>query len=217
MKPGKAIIGSVLLCGIILQGWIAQQQFQLHAESYGLMPRVSSSLGGIFTMPLFHASTSHLWGNLLAIFCLSFLLALLAPGLLLRAIIIMWIGGGTVLWLIGRPLWHIGASGLVYGLIAWFPAMALMRRNYSYTVLSLVVFIYYGSAIWGLLPADPGISYEGHISGLLSGILAAYLLRRQVPSDPKPDEPDEELSNEDPYLRFDYRQKEHFTPGDTYE
>lgn len=217
MKPLRAAISSILLCGIILQGWVAQQHFQLHATSYGLMPRDASSLGGIITMPLFHGSAEHLWGNLLALFCLSFLLTLFAPGLLPRAMLIMWLCGGALLWLIGRPAWHIGASGLVYGLIAWFPSLALMRRNQAYTVLTLLVLLYYGSAIWGLLPANPEVSYEGHLSGLISGIIAAFLLRKHIPNDPKSgvDEEEQESDVEDPYRRFDYRHRERITPDDS--
>lgn len=216
MKPLRAAISSFLLCMIILQGWVAQQHFQLNAASYGLMPRNASSLSGIITMPLFHGSAEHLWGNLLALFCLSFLLALFAPGLLPRAIMIMWLCGGALLWLIGRQAWHIGASGLVYGLIAWFPSLALMRRNQAYTVLTLLVLLYYGSAIWGLLPANPEVSYEGHLSGLISGIIAAFLLRKHIPRDPKSSlEEEQESEEEDPYRRFDYRHRERITPDDS--
>jgi membrane associated rhomboid family serine protease len=129
---------------------------------------------------------------------------------------IIWLCGGALLWLIGRPYWHVGASGLVYGLIAWFPSLALMRRNQTYTVLTLLVLLYYGSAIWGLLPANPEVSYEGHLSGLISGIIAAFLLRKNIPKDPKHEAEEEtEYDNEDPYRRFDYRYREQITPDDS--
>lgn len=217
MSISKSLVGSILLCAIIFQGWIAQNHFQLRAEDYGLFPRNLTSLGSILSMPLFHASPEHLWGNLLSLFCLSFLLGLFAPGLLARAILIIWLAGGALLWLIGRPLWHIGASGLVYGLIAWFPAMALLRRSHTYQVLSLVVLIYYGSALWGLLPADPRVSYDGHLSGLLAGILAALLLRGHIPQDPKPEHDTQVESEEDEYMRFDYRNQGQPTPDDNSE
>ncbi|MEN9511060.1 MAG: hypothetical protein RLZZ370_879 [Bacteroidota bacterium] len=220
-KPGKALLHSILLCLIILNGALAQSHFQLQATDYGILPRSAETLSGVLTMPLFHASAEHLWGNLLALFSLSFLLGLFAPGLLPRAILIMWLLSGSILWMIGRPLWHIGASGLVYGLIAWFPALALWRRNQAYNVLTLLVLIYYGSAVWGLFPANPQVSYEGHISGLISGILTAFFLRKHVPQDPKKDsdaDPAEVDGNEeDRYMQFDYRRESNATPSDNSE
>lgn len=219
-KPGKALLNSILLCVIILNGSLAQSHFQLQAADYGILPRTAETLSGVLTMPLFHASAEHLWGNLLGLFSLSFLLGLFAPGLLPRAILFMWLLSGSILWMIGRPLWHIGASGLVYGLIAWFPTMALLRRNQAYNVLTLLVLIYYGSAIWGLFPANPQVSYEGHISGLISGILAAVILRKHVPQDPKREsgsDAAEDDADDDRYMRFDFRQERAATPDDNSE
>ncbi|MEY3982995.1 MAG: hypothetical protein RL160_552 [Bacteroidota bacterium] len=219
-KPGKALLNSILLCVIILNGSLAQSHFQLQATDYGILPRTTETLSGVLTMPLFHASAEHLWGNLLALFSLSFLLGLFAPGLLPRAILSIWLLSGFMLWMIGRPLWHIGASGLVYGLIAWFPTMSLLRRNQAYHVLTLLVLIYYGSAVWGLFPANPQVSYEGHISGLISGMLTAIILRKHIPQDPpKEDRSDvmDEHAYEDRYMRFDFRKEDTVTPGDNSE
>jgi membrane associated rhomboid family serine protease len=220
IKPGKALLNSILLCVIILNGSLAQSHFQLQATDYGILPRSAETLSGVLTMPLFHASAEHLWGNLLALFSLSFLLGLFAPGLLPRAILIMWLLSGFILWTIGRPLWHIGASGLVYGLIAWFPAMAILRRNQAYNVLTLLVLIYYGSAIWGLFPGNPQVSYEGHISGLISGIITAIFLRNHVPQDPKTESGSDLTEgdvHEDRYMEFDFRQERTITPDDNSE
>ena len=204
----RALLRPVLLCLGMLACWEAQQYFQLSYTDFGVYPRDMRSLSGILTMPLFHGSSEHLWGNLLSIFSLYALLNFFSPQLTMPSLVIIWLAGGSFLWLIGRASWHIGASGIVYGLIAWFPAMAIMRRNLGYRVLAGIVLLYYGSSLWGLLPYRESISFEGHIAGLMAGVLAAWLLRKNIPEDepgtrrmvPFMKEPEEDL-----YRHFDYR------------
>jgi membrane associated rhomboid family serine protease len=207
----RALLRPFLLSLAMLACWEAQQYFQLSYTDFGVYPRDVRSLSGILTMPLFHGSSEHLWGNLISIFSLYALLSFFSPHLSLAALLIIWLSGGSFLWIIGRASWHIGASGIVYGLIAWFPAMAILRRNLGYRVLAGIVLLYYGSSIWGLFPYRDGVSFEGHIAGLLGGILAAWLLRKGIPEDepgtrriiPLSIEP-----QEDPYEHFDHRQRE---------
>ncbi len=204
----RALLRPFLLGFFMLACWEAQEYFQLSYTDFGVYPRDMRSLSGILTMPLFHGSSEHLWGNLISIFSLYALLSFFSPQLSLAALLIMWFAGGSFLWIIGRSSWHIGASGIVYGLIAWFPAMALLRRNFGYRVLAGIVLIYYGSSLWGLFPYRDGVSFEGHIAGLMAGILAAWFLRKGIPEDepgtrriiPFIVEPDE-----DPYEHFDHK------------
>lgn len=211
----RALLRPFVLSLVMLACWEAQQYFQLSYTDFGVYPRDMRSLSGILTMPLFHGSSEHLWGNLISIFSLYALLSFFSPQLSLAALLIMWFAGGSFLWIIGRSSWHIGASGIVYALIAWFPAMAILRRNLGYRVLAGVVLIYYGSSLWGLFPYRDGVSFEGHIAGLMAGILAAWFLRKGIPEDepgtrriiPLVIEPEE-----DPYERFDHRHKDHGKP-----
>jgi hypothetical protein len=94
--------------------------------------------------------------------------------------------------------------------------MAILRRNFGYRVLAGIILLYYGSSLWGLFPYRDGVSFEGHIAGLMAGVLAAWFLRKGIPEDepgtrrmiPFIVEPDE-----DPYEHFDHNYKG-TDPGD---
>lgn len=100
----------------------------------------------------------------------------------IRTLLIIYLMSGCLVWIFGRPqAWHIGASGLVYGLGSFLFISGVIRRDARSAGLVLLIVSIYGSMVWGLLPYDLTISYESHISGALSGLLCAVLFRKLDP------------------------------------
>jgi membrane associated rhomboid family serine protease len=90
---------------------------------------------------------------------------------------LVWFGSGALAWIIGRPSLHIGASGLIYGLLAYVFVSGILRRDMRSVSVSLLVGFFYGSMIWGVLPIRPQMSWEMHLSGALFGVLLAFVFR----------------------------------------
>jgi membrane associated rhomboid family serine protease len=114
---------------------------------------------------------------------------------------------GLAVWGFGRPVFHIGASGVVYGLVAFVFFSGIFRRNLKSIVLALIVLMYYGSMFLGVLPGREGISWESHLLGGIMGILIAYLYRNQLEDDERPRrytyQDDPHLLKEDFFLKRD--------------
>ena len=109
---------------------------------------------------------------------------------------------GFWLWIIGRPSFHIGASGIIYALASFIFASGIFSKNPRLSALSLVVIFLYGSMIWGILPTNQPISWEGHLSGFFAGVIVALFFRDEVPKRKKyqweiDEEIDEKLLEED--------------------
>ena len=148
--------------------------FLLPINRFGIMPRTLFGLTGIFTSPFLHDGIIHLAANSTGILILGFLFINLEnKNFLIIAILLVLLSGfGT--WLIGRSGYiHIGASGVIYGLIGYLVSAGIFKRNVKSIVISLIVFFLYGGAIIGIFPSDAYISWESHLSGLLSGIILA--------------------------------------------
>jgi membrane associated rhomboid family serine protease len=101
----------------------------------------------------------------------------LYPNSALRVIPLIWIGSGLLGWVIGRPTLHIGASGLLYGLLAFVFVSGVLRRDMRSVSVSLMVWFLYGTMIWGVFPIRPNMSWELHLTGGLIGVLLAWLYR----------------------------------------
>src|SRR5690606_40637259 len=104
----------------------------------------------------------------------------------------LYIFAGVCLWLFGRAVWHIGASGVVYAMAAFHFVSGIIRIDVRLLTLSVTVVFLYGGLIWGLLPINPEISWEGHLWGAISGIVLALLYRKYTIRRDKFDWEDEE-------------------------
>jgi len=152
-------------------------------NAYGLRPRTIGGLIGIPLMPFLHGGWGHLISNTIP---LAVLLVLLAGsraksiGIVVGLVLL----GGLFLWLFGRSSIHIGASGLVYGLIAFLIASGFLERRLGTLLVALLVlFLYGGSMLWGVLPSmNQGVSWDGHLFGAIAGGLLAYSLVFTSPS-----------------------------------
>lgn len=152
---------------------------------YGLKPRSASGLIGILTIPFIHGSWSHLFNNSIPMLVLGWALFKVYPTLAYRTLFWIYILGGVCLWITGRPSYHIGASGIVYGLAGFLFFSGVWRREKEVAALSLLIAFVYGSMWWGVLPVDPSKSWEGHLWGGLAGFLLAFLYRKKGGPQPK--------------------------------
>jgi len=163
--------------------------FHFHLELYkfGLLPRHFSGLLGVFTSPFIHSTDnySHILNNSIPMFVLTWLLFYSYRTVASKVFVFIYIFTGLVVWLIGRETFHIGMSGVIYGLTAFLVASGFYRKNMRVAGISLLVIFLYGSIIWGVIPLDPSISWEGHFFGFLSGLIMAGVFRNSGPQPAK--------------------------------
>lgn len=171
--------GVATLLGLI---WIAfGVDWLLPADltQYGLVPRTSSGLVGILTMPFLHADFGHLFGNTVP---LIILLGLLAGARANSYVVVpqLIVAGGMLLWCFGRTARHVGASGLVYALIAFLIVSGFRERRPIALVISIFVGLSYGATLLtGVLPTvGEGISWDGHLAGAAAGAVIAWTARQ---------------------------------------
>ena len=150
----------------------------LELGRFGLRPRHIDGLIGVFTAPLLHSGARHLFSNTLPLLISLTTILYLYPRSAMRAIPIIWIGSGILAWFIGRSSLHFGASGFVYGLLAFVFISGLLRMDMRSVGVSIMVWFLYGSMIWGVLPIRPHMSWELHLSGAILGVALAIVYRR---------------------------------------
>jgi len=168
---------ALVFIGITWTLFIFDAAFGLRLVRFGLRPGSMAGLTGIFTAPLLHASFEHILSNTLPLFIALTATLYLYPKSAMRVIPVIWLGSGGLSWFIGRPTIHIGASGLVYGLLAYVFVSGIIRNDMRSVSVSLLVGFLYGSMIWGVLPVRPYMSWEMHLTGALLGVLLAVLFR----------------------------------------
>lgn len=151
---------------------------------YGLYPRSWEGLPGIITSPLIHADFNHLFANSVPLFVLGASLFYFYRSIALRVFLLIWLFSNIWVWGMGREAYHIGASGLVYGLAAFLFVSGLIRKEPRLMAISMFVAFLYGSLIWGIFPElfpEKNISWEGHLMGMLAGVIFAIYFRRKGP------------------------------------
>jgi membrane associated rhomboid family serine protease len=147
----------------------------------GVFPRRTSGLVGVLTSPLIHADFSHLVSNTITLFVLMFVLFYTYRKSAIKVFIIVYIFSGLSVWLLARPAYHIGASGLVYGLLSFLFFIGVLRKDSRSIALSLLITFLYGSLVWGVLPIDPKVSFESHLLGAIAGAVCAVIFRKSDP------------------------------------
>ncbi len=148
--------------------------------AFGLIPRHIGGIDGIFGMPVLHASFSHLMSNTPPLVLMGTLLALTATRALLLVNAVIIALGGALVWLFGSNAIHIGASGLVFGWFGFLVARGVVDRSPVTLGAAFLVALVFGSIIWGVLPGQPGVSWEAHLFGALAGAVAALVIRTHV-------------------------------------
>ena len=146
-----------------------------HLNTWGILPRTVTGLRGIPLSPFIHGSLSHLLVNTAPFLVLGGLVALQGRRAILGVSLFVTVTGGAAVWLFGRSAYHIGVSGLIFGYFGYLVARGWYERSLSSILIALATLFFYGSLVWGVLPTTTYISWEGHLFGLLAGILAARI------------------------------------------
>ncbi len=173
----------------------------------GVYPRTIFGLKGILFSPLVHGDWGHLLANTPPLLALSAMILFFYRKVAIPSITLIYFLSGMAVWTFGRSVFHIGASGVIYGLVAFVFFSGLFRRNLKSIILALVVLMYYGSMFLGILPGQDGISWESHLLGAIVGIVIAFLYRNNVEDDERPKrysyEDDPKLLQQDYFLNRD--------------
>jgi|GEM_PF-252307 len=151
-------------------------------DRLGVYPRTLKGALGILLHPFIHENWSHLINNVSTFFLLSTALYYFYHTVANHVLIMIWLLSGLFLWLIGRESYHIGASGIIYGLAFFLFWSGLIISSTSLTAISFIVVFWYGNLVWNMfpLPTNAMISWEGHLSGALAGTIAAFTFRKQL-------------------------------------
>ena len=148
-------------------------------RQFGIIPRNVIGLPGIAAAPFLHVDSQHLVANSGALFVLLIVSLSYDRPMTLKALIIIMLFGGGMVWLTGKGgALHIGASGIIFGLIGFLMCLGLFRREWKALIVSVLITVFYGGALYSLLLYIPGISWSGHVFGFRAGVLAAWRLRR---------------------------------------
>ncbi len=168
----------VLLLWIVF--WVEHRfNFDFHAGA--ILPRTWEGLPGIFLSAFLHADLEHLYNN-----SISMLIFLAAIRFFYReqSMRVIWYGiliSGAFTWVFGRDNYHLGASGLLYALFGFMFFKGLITRYYRLVALSLAIIMFYGGMIWYVFPGvQQNISWEGHLGGLIAGLIFAFSYKTPV-------------------------------------
>ncbi|MEV6431919.1 rhomboid family intramembrane serine protease [Nocardia sp. NPDC051463] len=174
-----------LRAGILISGFVVllygiegvDQLDDSQLDRAGIEPRTADGLWGILWAPVLHGGWDHLIGNTLPVLVLGFLTLLAGIGRGLAATAIIWVVAGIGTWLTGASgSVHLGASALVFGWLTFLISRGWFARSIAQIVVGLLVLAVYGSLLWGVLPGQPGISWQGHLFGAMGGVLAGWVL-----------------------------------------
>ena len=163
---------------------LVEYTFDLSFAQYGLWPRTAKGALGILTAPLIHADFNHLFANSVPLLVLGASLFYFYRSIALQVFILIYLFSNIWVWGMAREAYHIGASGLIYGLASFLFVSGLIRREPRLMAISMLVAFLYGSFIWGIFPElfpDRNISWEGHLMGLLAGVIFGIYFRKGGP------------------------------------
>ena len=199
----KKFLLSIIIPGIfVFLMWlvkIIEVLFDADFSFLGIYPLEMKGLPGILLSPFIHENFKHLFDNSIPLFFLGTAVFYFYSEVALKVSIWTYFLTGMFVWLAGREAWHIGASGLVYGLTSFLFFSGIIRRYFRLTALSLLIVFLYGSMVWGMLPEFyKNVSWESHMLGFVSGIILAVWFRNKGPQKPVYDwmEEEEEIGRE---------------------
>ncbi len=163
---------------------VTEYLLDIRFVTYGLWPRTLDGSIGILTSPLIHADFNHLFANSVPLFILGISLFYFYRSIALKVFILIYLFSNIWVWGIGREAYHIGSSGIVYGLAAFLFASGLIRKEPRLMAISMIVAFLYGSFIWGIFPElfpEKNISWEAHLMGIFAGVIFAIYFKKKGP------------------------------------
>ncbi|MDL9944530.1 rhomboid family intramembrane serine protease [Gordonia sp. ABSL11-1] len=167
------IMAAIAALLFVIEGVDAVTNYRL--DDAGIEPRQVDGLDGILWAPFLHADWQHLFANLIPGLVLGFLLLMSQRFVIVTAIV--WVVSGLGVWLFAPPYSiTVGASGIIFGWLTYLLIRGLFNRDIWQILGGVVLFLIYGSVLWGVLPTDSGVSWQGHLFGAIGGVLAAWYL-----------------------------------------
>jgi membrane associated rhomboid family serine protease len=207
IKAEGAIFRKKLFLSTIIPGifvflmWlvkIIEVLFETDFSRFGIYPLSAKGLPGILFSPFIHADFGHLFNNSLPLFFLGVALFYFYSEVALKIFFKTFFLTGFLVWIAGREAWHIGASGIVYGLASFLFFSGIIRRHFRLIALSLLIVFLYGSIVWGIFPGVyKNVSWESHMLGFFSGVVLSVLYRKEGPQRPVYEWIDENEETED--------------------
>lgn len=174
----KSIYSTLAFVSLIWGIKIVEFTFDYNFGEYGIFPRTLSGSLGIVTAPLIHGDVYHLISNTIPILILGVGLFYFYDKIATHVILLIYIMTGFWVWVAARDAYHIGASGLVYGMLTFLLFSGFFRRDSGTLAISFIVlFLYGGTFVAGVIPEDTDVSWESHLTGAIAGVLCAVYFR----------------------------------------
>lgn len=192
-----SLLFPVVIVGLFWLVKLTENALNLDWSKFGILPLQIEGLPGILLSPFIHGSYDHLLSNSVPFLILAFALFYFYRNLAYRILFLIYILSGICVWLGGRESYHIGASGIIYGLASFLFFSGVLRKDANLLTIGIIVIFLYGSMFWGIFPIKPEISWESHLWGAASGLLLSFYYRHQGPVRPAAsweNDPDEEDS-----------------------
>lgn len=175
------VLACKLALGFAVVMWVVflvDHIFGLRLARFGLWPREPAGLLGLLTVPLLHGNLGHIAANTVPLLVGGAALLYLYPHSSLRALPVLYSGTTLLAWTFARAgSTHIGASGFVYGILTYVFVAGVLRRDMRAVGVSLLIWFLYGSYVWGIFPDGSNTSWELHLSGMVLGVVMAWLYR----------------------------------------
>lgn len=181
----------------------------VHLGNFGIYPRTTVGFLGIFTSPLIHANFKHLLSNTVPMIGMLTIMVMFYPRVAMKAFLMIYVLTGLSVWCFGRPVYHIGASGVVYGLVAFVFWSGVFRRSMKSIVLALIIVILYTPMFAGILPNQEGISWESHLLGGIVGIFTSFYYKKYLEVD--------EMKKDNHIIDEEDETRQYFLPRDTFD
>jgi membrane associated rhomboid family serine protease len=191
---------SVLFLWIVL---LLDFKYNLHLVRFGIYPKTASGLIGLLASPFIHKDITHLANNSLPLFIMLLTLFYFYSKIALKIILQGTLLLGFLTWLIARPAYHIGASGVVYLLVSFIFFSGILSKNRRLVAISMIVIFLYGSLVWYMFPVNQEMSWEGHLSGFVIGIVLAFRHKKVLPKPDKYNWEEDTYQDDDFDLLFD--------------
>lgn len=190
-----SLLFPLLIVGLFWVVKLTENVLNLNLTEFGILPLQPEGLPGILFSPFIHGSYDHLLSNSIPFLILGFALFYFYRNLAYRILFLIYILSGICVWLGGRDSYHIGASGIIYGLASFLFFSGVLRKDANLLTIGIIVIFLYGSMFWGIFPIKPEISWESHLWGAVSGVMLSIYYRHQGPGRPEAnweEEPDED-------------------------
>lgn len=159
--------------------WLQVRFFPV-IKTWGIVPQTLTGLRGIVFSPFIHSDMEHIYHNSIPLVVLTMALFYFYRPIAWKVLLYGILLSGLITWVIGRPANHIGASGLIYVLVSFIFFKGIFAKHYRLIALSLMIIFLYGSMIWYVFPIKDGMSWEGHLGGLITGFLFALIFKKTI-------------------------------------